>query len=48
MLVPENCRKIIPMKYRSAGGSVYNGPPRIGKDRALRLGPNGMSGVEEE
>jgi hypothetical protein len=39
--------KRIPMKYRSVGGAVYNGPPRIGKNR-VRLLSNELSAEEQE
>jgi hypothetical protein len=43
----KTAHKGIPMKYRSAVGAVYNGPPRIGKNR-VRLGSNELSAEEQE
>lgn len=44
----ETEHKSIPMKYRNVGGTVYNGPPRIGNNRARTSCANQLSPEDEE
>jgi hypothetical protein len=40
--------KSIPTRYRIAGGTVYDGPPRISNSRARASSANQLSGEDEE